>query len=38
MDHTALLPPDWRHALIALLLFRLFDITKPFPVRARAPS
>jgi phosphatidylglycerophosphatase A len=24
---------DWRHALIALLLFRLFDITKPFPVR-----
>jgi phosphatidylglycerophosphatase A len=26
-------PPDWQHALIALLLFRLFDITKPFPVR-----
>jgi phosphatidylglycerophosphatase A len=26
-------PPDWRHALIALFLFRLFDITKPFPVR-----
>jgi len=26
-------PPDWRHALIALILFRLFDITKPFPVR-----
>ncbi len=24
---------DWRHALIALLLFRAFDITKPFPVR-----
>ncbi len=24
---------DWRHALIALVLFRLFDITKPFPVR-----
>jgi phosphatidylglycerophosphatase A len=24
---------DWRHALIALLLFRFFDITKPFPVR-----
>ncbi len=24
---------DWRHALLALLLFRLFDITKPFPVR-----
>jgi phosphatidylglycerophosphatase A len=26
-------PPDWRHGLIALILFRLFDITKPFPVR-----
>jgi phosphatidylglycerophosphatase A len=26
-------PPDWRHALIAFVLFRLFDITKPFPVR-----
>ena len=26
-------PPDWRHGLIALVLFRLFDITKPFPVR-----
>ena len=26
-------PFDWRHALIALILFRLFDITKPFPVR-----
>jgi phosphatidylglycerophosphatase A len=24
---------DWRHGLIALILFRLFDITKPFPVR-----
>ena len=24
---------NWRHALIALFLFRLFDITKPFPVR-----
>jgi phosphatidylglycerophosphatase A len=24
---------DWRHALIALILFRLFDITKPFPAR-----
>jgi len=23
----------WQHALIALILFRLFDITKPFPVR-----
>jgi phosphatidylglycerophosphatase A len=26
-------PADWRHALIALVLFRLFDIVKPFPVR-----
>jgi phosphatidylglycerophosphatase A len=26
-------PADWTHALIALLLFRLFDITKPFPIR-----
>jgi phosphatidylglycerophosphatase A len=26
-------PADWRHALIALALFRLFDITKPFPIR-----
>jgi len=26
-------PPDWRHGLIALVLFRLFDITKPFPIR-----
>jgi phosphatidylglycerophosphatase A len=26
-------PLDWRHALIALILFRLFDIVKPFPVR-----
>jgi phosphatidylglycerophosphatase A len=26
-------PFDWRHALVALLLFRLFDITKPFPAR-----
>ena len=24
---------DWRHALIALILFRLFDITKPYPIR-----
>ncbi|MGP8270188.1 MAG: phosphatidylglycerophosphatase A [Terracidiphilus sp.] len=24
---------NWRHALIALILFRLFDITKPYPVR-----
>ncbi len=28
-----LCPADWRHGLIALVLFRLFDITKPFPVR-----
>jgi phosphatidylglycerophosphatase A len=27
-------PPDWPHALIALVLFRLFDITKPFPIRS----
>ncbi len=26
-------PTDWRHGLIALLLFRIFDITKPFPAR-----
>jgi phosphatidylglycerophosphatase A len=26
-------PVDWRHALIALVLFRLFDIIKPFPAR-----
>jgi phosphatidylglycerophosphatase A len=26
-------PTDWRHGLIALVLFRLFDITKPFPIR-----
>ena len=26
-------PADWRHGLIALALFRLFDIAKPFPVR-----
>jgi phosphatidylglycerophosphatase A len=28
-----LCPPDWRHALIALVLFRIFDIVKPFPIR-----
>lgn len=27
------MPADWRHAAAALLLFRLFDITKPPPVR-----
>lgn len=26
-------PPDWAHGLIALVLFRLFDIAKPFPIR-----
>jgi phosphatidylglycerophosphatase A len=26
-------PFNWRSALIALILFRLFDITKPFPAR-----
>ena len=25
--------PDWGHALLALLLFRFFDITKPWPIR-----
>ena len=25
--------PDWKHALVGLALFRLFDITKPFPAR-----
>lgn len=25
--------PDWQHALLALGLFRLFDITKPWPIR-----
>lgn len=25
--------PDWPHALLALALFRLFDITKPWPIR-----
>lgn len=28
-----LAPAGWRYALLALVLFRLFDITKPFPVR-----
>jgi phosphatidylglycerophosphatase A len=26
-------PASWRSALLALVLFRLFDITKPFPAR-----
>ena len=25
--------PDWKHALAGLLLFRIFDITKPWPAR-----
>ena len=25
--------PDWPHALLALLLFRMFDIWKPWPIR-----
>jgi phosphatidylglycerophosphatase A len=29
----AVFHPDWKHILIALLLFRVFDIWKPFPVR-----
>jgi phosphatidylglycerophosphatase A len=28
-----LMPPDWQHALLALILFRLFDIWKPWPIR-----
>ena len=27
------LRPDWPHALLALLLFRVFDIWKPWPIR-----
>jgi phosphatidylglycerophosphatase A len=26
-------PVDWKHALFALLLFRAFDIVKPWPAR-----
>jgi phosphatidylglycerophosphatase A len=29
----AICRPDWPHALLALALFRLFDITKPWPIR-----
>jgi phosphatidylglycerophosphatase A len=25
--------PDWQHAAISLILFRLFDIFKPWPIR-----
>jgi phosphatidylglycerophosphatase A len=28
-----LCPVDWRYAALAFVLFRLFDITKPFPIR-----
>jgi phosphatidylglycerophosphatase A len=28
-----LMRPDWQHAAIALILFRLFDIWKPWPIR-----
>jgi phosphatidylglycerophosphatase A len=28
-----LCPPDWAHAILALVLFRLFDILKPPPIR-----
>jgi len=27
------IPADWKHAVLALLLFRLLDITKPPPIR-----
>lgn len=27
------LRPDWKHAVLGLVLFRLFDIWKPWPVR-----
>lgn len=27
------IPADWRHAVLSLLLFRLFDILKPPPIR-----
>jgi phosphatidylglycerophosphatase A len=29
----AVFHPDWQHIVVALLLFRIFDIFKPFPVR-----
>jgi phosphatidylglycerophosphatase A len=28
-----LMRPDWQHAALALALFRLFDIWKPWPIR-----
>ena len=27
------IPADWRHAALSLILFRLFDIWKPWPIR-----
>lgn len=30
---AALLSPTWLHAALALLLFRVFDISKPWPIR-----
>ena len=27
------IPADWQHAALSLLLFRLFDIWKPWPIR-----
>jgi phosphatidylglycerophosphatase A len=27
------IPPDWQHAALSLVLFRLFDIFKPWPIR-----
>jgi phosphatidylglycerophosphatase A len=34
------IPADWRHAVLSLLLFRVFDILKPPPIRQleRLPS
>lgn len=29
-----LCPPDWPHAILAFLLFRMFDIFKPWPIRS----
>ena len=29
----AVFHPNWKHIVVALLLFRVFDIWKPFPVR-----
>jgi phosphatidylglycerophosphatase A len=29
----AICPPHTKHALVALALFRLFDVTKPWPIR-----